>query len=428
MRPPYPFISFYALVTHLHGDHVLGLPGLILSLQVNAKAMITDPITVAKKAKQKQRRNQDSEQTSPNNATPSKLRVLHIYGPEGLYELVATVLRLIHADLNFLQIEVHELVKGLSRSVGEAQFTSAGSSVFLARSLRRNLIRRAVPQNPDGTWTLEEPMEITTPEEAEFAPSSGRGVYVLAAELRHLPKLTCLGYVIREPRTQPRQIDQAKAIAAGVRPGKKYNQLKYGFSVPSDVDPAVMVHPDQVLVGDPKPSRSVAILGDCCAVPEPMSALCKNVDVLVHEATLSEADANSGASRGDGKSGSSRISDKVRQSGHSTAAMAGRVARRLQPKVLLLNHISTALRVRFVERDLVKEAERQLVAVPSGGYNNRSGAVSIAAKSTRPMSLSWPLKSTPSPTESANVSSATTRVQIGYDHLEIMVPAEGFPW
>jgi ribonuclease BN (tRNA processing enzyme) len=408
------------------------LPGLILSLQVNAKAMVTDPITLAKKEKQQQQQGKQEAFVTSNDPSSSKMRVLHIYGPEGLYELVATVLRLIHADLNFLQIEVHELVKGLSRSVvgggGDGPFSSAGRSVFLARSLRRNLIRRAVPQNPDGTWTLEEPMEMTTPEEAKSAPSSGRGVYVTAAELRHVPKLTCLGYVFREPRTQPRQIDQKKAIAAGVRPGKKYNQLKYGFSVPSDVDPSVVVHPDQVLVGIPRPSRSVAILGDCCAVPEPMSALCKDVDVLVHESTLSETDANRAASRGVGKPGSSRLSDKIRLSGHSTAAMAGRVARRVQPKVLLLNHISTALRVRFVEQDLVKEAERQLASVRHGGYDNGNGAVGVAAMSTRPLSLSWPLKSTPSPTPSTTVSAATTRVQIGYDHLEIMVPAEGFPW
>jgi ribonuclease BN (tRNA processing enzyme) len=388
---------------------VLGLPGLLLSLQVNAKAVVTSPITVAKKEKEKQQQQKQQQQQQRWQNEADEMRVLHIYGPEGLYELVATVLRLIHADLNFLRIEVHELVRGMSRSAGGGG-GGGGRSVVLAKSLRRNLIRRAVPQNPDGTWTLQTPVEITTPEEAESLPSSGRGVYVMAAEVYHLSKLTCLGYVIREPHTRPRLIDQSKAGKAGVQPGKKYNQLKYGFSVPSDVDPLIVVHPDQVLIGDPRPSRSVAILGDCCAVPEPMLALCQNVDVLVHEATLAEANEYRPG-----------LAEKVWRTGHSTAAMAGVVARRVQPKVLLLNHIPSALRLKVLERGLAMEAARQLVA-----------SRSTSNHSTRPLSLSWPPTTTPSPTATSTsttpVSPATTRVQVGYDHLEIMVPAEGFPW
>jgi ribonuclease BN (tRNA processing enzyme) len=251
----------------------------------------------------------------------------------------------------------------------------------------------------------------------------------MAAEVRHLPKLTCLGYVIREPHTQPRLIDRAKATAAGVRPGRKYNQLKYGFSVPSDADPSILVHPDQVMVSAKrKPSRAVAILGDCCAVPEPMAALCRNVDVLVHEATLSEAHEKRNEYRGGGgkSAGGHRLADKIRLTGHSTAAMAGRVARRVQPKVLLLNHMSTALRLKFVERDLAKEAERQLVA---GHIARKNGAAGdVAGNSTRPLSLSWPPTTTTTTTSTTLASPATTRVQVGYDHLEIMVPAEGFPW
>jgi len=140
-------------------------------------------------------------------------------------------------------------------------------------------------------------------------------------------------------------------------------------------------------MGDPDPVRSVAVLGDCKAVPETMAQLCQNVDILIHEATLCELDSPL----------------KIVRGGHSTAAMAGKVAHRVQPKVLLLNHISSTLRHEAAEQDLALEAERQLKQPQQQAASEE--------KET---------EDAPSP--------PSTRVQIGYDHLEILVPRNGFPW
>jgi ribonuclease Z len=418
-----PCSSSLPAVTHLHGDHVLGLPGLILSIQLVAKATLSAP---------KKRRK--GEKTLPSaSAAQRPQTVLEVYGPEGLHEYIATVLRLTHTDLKFLRVEVNELT-GTANSISNRNklpprgnthnrhsfegSPRSSSSIRLPPSLHRNLIRKEIPRNNDGTWTLETPIEYTTPEEAAMLSScrsrwvGSRGVYVTAAEVHHLPKLTCFGFVVKEPVTQPRTIDVARAVAAGVKPGTKYNQLKYGFAVESDSDPSIMVHPDQVLTGPPKASRSVAVLGDCCAVPGPMSTLCRHVDVLVHEATL--------IGDQDPQSGTLGLNNKSIFGGHSTAAMAGSVARIVQPKVLLLNHIAPTVRVRRAESTLAQEAERQL-----DGENRSENFSSHLLKALKHPSLTSPLSSQSS---SETPLERKTCVQVGYDHLELMVPRDGFPW
>lgn len=74
------------LITHLHGDHVFGLPGLLLNLQI-----------------------------AGINAT--KQRAVEIYGPVGLYNYIATALSLTGTELRRLVVEVYELHGGTQRSM-----------------------------------------------------------------------------------------------------------------------------------------------------------------------------------------------------------------------------------------------------------------------------------------------------------------------
>jgi ribonuclease Z len=240
-------------ITHLHGDHVFGLPGLLLAIQL---------VAVARK-----------EQAT-----------VQVYGPVGLYNFIAASLSLSCAELNSLQVEVYELRGGSRR-----KWVHPGTIQNYPEFKNRGLFRKSIPQNKDGTWTLQRAEEITSPEEAEQSSSSSstdRGLHVHAAQVSHVPALQCFGYVVQEPFSMPQRVDVERAMAAGVQPGRKYRLLKAGFAVPSD-DGLRRVHPKDVIAdGQPIISRKFALLGDCCGVPAPMAELCRDADVLVHEATL----------------------------------------------------------------------------------------------------------------------------------------------
>lgn len=285
-----------------------------------------------------------------------------MYGPVGLYNYVAASISLSCTELNYVKVVVYELTGGSRR------WLHPGSIKDYSEFRHRGLLRRSVPQNKDGTWCIEEPIEIRTPEDASRYHSQPSGLYVRAAQVLHLTKLQCFGYAVQEPWTQPQAIDVEKAKAAGVQPGGKYKLLKAGFDVPSD-DGLRTVQPEDVWNTDELPykARKLAILGDCAAVPRPMMELCRNADILVHEATFMQSDTG----------------DKVDFGGHSSAAMAGKVAEEVGAKTLVLNHISSTNQDPVSEAALVNEA--------------------------------------------AAAIQGPTKVQLSYDLMDIHVPRRGFP-
>ena len=282
-----------------------------------------------------------------------------MYGPVGIYNFIAMTLSLSASELTWLNVQVFELQGGSKR------WQHPGTTRTYTEFRHRGLERKSIPQNEDGTWTISKPLEIDSEEDVLKSRSSDpEGEYISAAEVHHVPKLQCFGYVVREPMTQPWRIDKDKAIAAGVRPGKKFKLLKSGFPVMSD-DGSREVQPSEVLVGERTPARSLAILGDCYNVPGPMRELCEKVDVLVHEATFLEADHGA----------------KVDNGGHSTAAQAARVASAVQAKCLFVNHIASGSVYRSAEREIVNEAESAVTG--------------------------------------------STLVQLSYDHMELQLPRSG---
>jgi len=320
-------------ITHLHGDHIFGLPGLLLSLQEGAKL-------------------------SGRGAQ----HVIQIYGPVGLYNFIAVSLGLSFTELRKVTIEVYEL-QGGSKHWSQHH---PGARNNYEEYRHRGLVRKSIPQNEDGTWTIEQAKEITTSKEAFAFGSRPKGYYIKAAEVFHTPKVQCFGFTVEEPRTQPRNIDAERAKAVGIQPGRKYKLLKSGFPVMSD-DESREVQAEEVLLEKHRKPRKFALLGDCCWIPTPMVELCRDADVLVHEATFLESDT--------GK--------KVDYGGHSTSAMAGRFADFVSAKVLALNHIS----------------------MPKGRCD----------KSVRALIY-----------EAAREVKGDTRVQLSYDFLELIVPIAGF--
>jgi ribonuclease Z len=130
-------------------------------------------------------------------------------------------------------------------------------------------------------------------------------------------RVPAFGYAIVEDERLGR-FDEARAIELGVEPGPDFGRLHRGEVVAGS---AGEVRPEQV-VGEARPGRKLVIAGD--SAPSPLTvAVAHGADLLVHEATFSEEEA-----------------ERARETGHSTAREAATVARDAEVKLLALNHVS----------------------------------------------------------------------------------------
>jgi ribonuclease Z len=246
-------------ITHMHADHVLGLPGLLLMAQLTGRACSTK-------------------------------RVVEIYGPPGIYNYIATIMALTRAHLPFIQLVVYELVGGDADQECRRHLRKPSFSYSHYPELSNIAItRKRIERNGDGTWTIQKPNERTRDDDFDVDRGGSRPMYIHAAEVKHLRKVQTFGYAVQEPEPS-RKIDAEKAIKIGVAPGTKYRKLKNGFPVMSD-DGISQVQPEQVLAGAVRKARKFACIGDNCGLSPAMIELCMDTDVLVHEATISVENA-----------------------------------------------------------------------------------------------------------------------------------------
>ena len=158
----------------------------------------------------------------------------------------------------------------------------------------------------------------------------GEGFRVEAFATEHTRR--SLGYALIED-IRPGRFDVAAAREMGVPEGPLFGRLHRGETV--DLEDGRRVRPAD-LVGPPRPGRKVVYTGDTRPSAETVR-ISRAADVLVHEATFTEEE------RG-----------RARETGHSTAAAAARVAREAGVRRLVLTHISA----RYAERpaQLLEEA------------------------------------------------------------------------
>jgi ribonuclease Z len=150
--------------------------------------------------------------------------------------------------------------------------------------------------------------------ELEPAQTVEREGYLIAAIPVSHRTPSSFGYaLVEEPR--PGHLDAQLAEQLGVSPGPDFGRLQRGETVAG-------VAPEQVM-GPTREGRKIVLSGDT----EPCEALAiaaHRADVLVHEATFAEEEA-----------------ERARQTAHSTARQAGEVARDAEARLLALTHIST---------------------------------------------------------------------------------------
>jgi len=150
--------------------------------------------------------------------------------------------------------------------------------------------------------------------ELEPAQTVRRDGYLIAAVPVSHRAPSSYGYaIVEQPR--PGHLDAQLAEQLGVKPGPDFGRLQRGESVDG-------VSPERVM-GPEREGRKIVLSGDT----EPCEALAiaaHEADVLVHEATFTEEEA-----------------ERARLTAHSTARQAAELARDADVRLLALTHMST---------------------------------------------------------------------------------------
>jgi ribonuclease Z len=227
----------HIFISHLHGDHMYGLVGLISTFMLL------------------------NRQTD-----------LHVYGPKGIKEIILLQLRYSNSFTGY-NLYFHELESKESEVIFEDD----------------KVIVKTIPLQhriyTNGFLFQEKPKE--------------RKLNVEAVE--------------------EYQIDKAY-----------YQKIKYGGDITLDNGKII---PNSELSFDPEPTKSYAFCSDT-AYNEAIVPLIQNVDVLYHEATFLESEA-----------------DKAEKTMHSTAKQAATIAKLANVKHLVLGHYST----RYTSIDLFQQ-------------------------------------------------------------------------
>jgi ribonuclease Z len=140
-----------------------------------------------------------------------------------------------------------------------------------------------------------------------------------------------LGYVLVE-EGRPGHLDAGLAERLGVTPGPDFGRLQRGEAVAG-------VTPEQVM-GPAREGRKVVLSGDT-APCEALAVAAHQADVLVHEATFVEEEA-----------------ERAQMTSHSTARQAATLARDAEVRLLALTHLSS----RYAGSEVREEAQAVFAA------------------------------------------------------------------
>ncbi|XP_075442462.1 zinc phosphodiesterase ELAC protein 1 [Ascaphus truei] len=222
-------------ITHLHGDHLFGLPGLLCTVSLQVGSTLTK-------------------------------QPVDIYGPVGLRDFVWRSLEVSHSQLVFPYF-VHELIPSQDQCPAE-EFKDL--SMFG---------RESGPVGQEQGRTIYE-----DPEDSSYMLFDNEQFIVKAFKLFH--RIPSFGFVIEE-RERPGKLNVQKLRDLGIQPGPVCGKLKNGVTIV--LESGVTISPSDVLE-DPVPGRKVCILGDCSGTVGVGGArLCYEADLLIHEATLDDS-------------------------------------------------------------------------------------------------------------------------------------------
>ncbi|XP_034257438.1 zinc phosphodiesterase ELAC protein 1 [Pantherophis guttatus] len=231
-------------ITHLHGDHFFGLPGLLCTISL---------------------------QCSPDG---NKLPV-DIYGPLGIKDFLQRTMALSRSQLVFPYV-VHELVPTPNQCPEEEW-----DDVFSGK------------RDEDSCPEPQGDIICLNPADDSYLLVDGGQVVIKAFRLFH--RIPSFGFLVEEkPRTGKLNAQKLKEL--GIPPGPLYGKLKEG--VPITLENGTTISPTDVL-DSPCPGRKICILGDCSGVVgDGVTSLCSDADILIHEATLDDSQMDKAKERG----------------------------------------------------------------------------------------------------------------------------------
>ena len=322
-------------ITHCHGDHSFGLPGLLCLMGT------------------------DRDRDAPP---------VEIYGPEGLRMWLRVAIRYSTSRV-VPPYRVHELMDVPMAPEWEEGHRRNGRYYYQLKNEGRKGLKwgtKGLAGEDPSSWISRAPMvnmdpnkdfgEINGgqdiypvydhPQSNDGAPVWGvlddGGVSVFAAPMSH--GVPCLGYVVQEDdrpgRLMPENVlpvierNRKELVESGVRNPMKLMALVKNLPVGGSYTfPDGTVLRQEDVVEPPGKGRKVVICGDtadCRAI----EGLAQDCDVLIHEATNTFLP-------GVDKEGTLRLVTRdAKIHGHSTPFMAGDFAKRVNAKQLVLNHFS----------------------------------------------------------------------------------------
>ncbi|KAM0752775.1 Metallo-hydrolase/oxidoreductase [Meredithblackwellia eburnea MCA 4105] len=291
-------------ITHLHGDHIFGLPGLLCTISAGEGSVLPDEI--------------DPRLAAASNEKPTEL-----YGPAGLRSFLRHNLRLSYSILSRPYV-VHELL-----FEGEDADTSGPfhPSERQGRDIRQS----------GGLWR-------------DFA--SDTGFSISAGPVLHT--VPCIGYVFAE-QARPLPVEASKYMPHLLREVNSAALKASGLRDPRAILSQLTKTQKPVTLADGMggPGRKLVILGDTFDA-SPIAELAQDADLLVHECTnayLPDED------EGQQKESVTEegVEEVARSHGHSTTRVVGAFAKRIGAKGLVVNHLS----VKYPDVEAAREGETE---------------------------------------------------------------------
>ncbi|KAF5397132.1 Zinc phosphodiesterase ELAC protein 1 [Paragonimus heterotremus] len=293
-RSPYVHLGrvSHIFISHLHGDHMYGLPGLLCT--IDQKGTAGDIVL---------------ETAAESNAEAS----VNIYGPQGLRRFIRLALALSRTHMKYTYA-VHELIlRDEHRPVGWIEWAALEADPSHDPLLHCERAGRDIHAAADGFW-----YNVTS--------ADNGGPLVHSVALQHT--IPSIGWLILKPEGA-RSLCVETARSLGVPDGPLMGELKQGRSVFVNDQ---LILPDQVLMPAIRGHR-IAIMGDSYDSRE-LERLVSSLydqklitshilDVLVHEATLEQG-----------------LAVDARLKGHSTPVEVTQLAARLHVGLLILTHFS----------------------------------------------------------------------------------------
>ncbi len=275
-------------LTHYHGDHIFGLPGLLQTM-----------------------------------GSLGRLEPVHITGPEGLYDIMKPLLFLCQG-LPFA-VTLQEFC-GEAPALQPVEQAPAVDIQPLLQALQEPLEKDTAPAKP-----LTKKQAAVAVRQAEEAAVKAKSAGETVANIAGLPitltafplshRVPTVGYKITLPRVGKFQPE--KALALGV-PQRGWGKLQKGESVLLE-DGKTLIEPAQVL-GEARSGLSVVYATDT-RICKGLHLAAKGADLLICDSTYP----------------SDEYKDKAKEFGHSTFPQVAKLAAAQGAKCLWLTHFSAAI-------------------------------------------------------------------------------------